>query len=174
LEEKDVCQPQGPKEVPDGYDALAARGTQTLMVRLADCQGIIIYDPASRTVALVHSGWRGSVQNIAGKTVLALAEKYSLNPGTFVAAVSPSLGPCCAEFIHYRDELPESFWEYKDEKDRFDFPAITKSQLVGAGLKPNNIELSGICTKCGPDFYSYRRKETGRFAVLAAVTGNNP
>ncbi|MDO9264113.1 MAG: laccase domain-containing protein, partial [Desulfosalsimonadaceae bacterium] len=79
--------------------------------------------------------------------------------------VSPSLGPCCSEFVHYRTEIPEPFWRYKDRRDHFNFWAITRDQLADCGIQRQNIELSNLCTKCNDHvFFSYRQaKQTGRF-----------
>ncbi len=79
-----------------------------LLIKIADCQSIFLVDPQSRIIANIHSGWRGSVQNIAGKTVRRLEERFGLNPAATFAAVSPSLGPCCAQFVNYRSEIPEN------------------------------------------------------------------
>jgi copper oxidase (laccase) domain-containing protein len=80
------------------------------------------------------------------------------------------LGPCCAEFKNFEEEIPERFWSYRDSKKRFDFWAISTDQLRRAGVRPERIEQSGLCTKCRTDlFFSYRgEKTTGR---LAAVIG---
>ncbi|MDR0354397.1 MAG: polyphenol oxidase family protein [Deltaproteobacteria bacterium] len=169
LEPGDVYQPQTPEETKQGYDAIVAGGGQSLLIKLADCQGIIVLDPASRALALIHNGWRGSVQNIVGLTVRAMAEKFSSAPSGFLAAVSPSLGPCCAEFKDYKTLLPESFLAFKDDRNHFDFPAITRKQLTEAGIPAENIESADVCTRCSPEFYSHRRGEAGRFAVLAGI-----
>ncbi|MDR2443923.1 MAG: polyphenol oxidase family protein [Deltaproteobacteria bacterium] len=153
-----------------GYDAVIGFPGQSLMIRVADCQGAIIFDPQSQMLALVHSGWRGSVKNILGQTIALLKDRFSLEPKNFLAAFAPSLGACCGEFIHYQRELPQSFTAFMTEKPfHFDFPAISRYQLVQAGMREENIEFSGLCTKCSPDFYSYRRGDTGRFAVVAGV-----
>ncbi|MDR1606837.1 MAG: polyphenol oxidase family protein [Deltaproteobacteria bacterium] len=176
-----LCDPQKPyhprsqKELISGYDALVTRPSdqnpgEALLIKLADCQGIILYHPQSQTLALAHSGWRGSVQNILGQTVSFLNKRFGLPPAELLAGISPSLGPCCAEFIHYEKELPEEFWRFQNPKNHyFDFWAISHWQLTQAGLKPQNIEIAGICTKCQPDFYSHRRGDDGRFALLAGI-----
>ncbi|MDR2142665.1 MAG: polyphenol oxidase family protein [Deltaproteobacteria bacterium] len=163
-------QPRSPETTLTGYDALVSPPGQSLLIKLADCQGILLFHPASGVLALAHSGWRGSTQNILGQTVAALQERLGLNPAELLAAVTPSLGPCCAEFVNYRQELPEAFWPFQNPLNHhFDFWAITRQQLTQAGLRPQNIEIAGLCTKCHPDFYSYRRGDTGRFALLAGT-----
>jgi YfiH family protein len=162
--------PRAPQDILRGYDALVSTDKTPLLIKLADCQGIILFHPQSLTLALIHNGWRGSVQNIAGKTVAFLDKHLGVAPSELLAGVSPSLGPCCAEFVNYAAELPQQFWSYQNPQNRhFDFWSITQDQLHTAGLLAHNIELAKICTKCQPDFYSYRRGDSGRFAVLAGI-----
>ena len=143
-----------------------------LTVKLADCQPVILYDPNRRVVANVHSGWRGSVENIVGKTVGKMTKAFGCRASDIYAGIGPSLGPCCAEFIHYRTEIPQSLWKYKDDAHRFDFWAITRDQLCEAGVSSRNIHSSGICTRCNPHlFFSYRGEgRTGRFGAVAGLT----
>jgi len=152
-------------------DALATNATGLgLLIKVADCQSILLVDPKSRIIANIHSGWRGSVQNIAGKTVRRLAEGFGLDPAQTLAAVSPSLGPCCAEFVNYRREIPEKLWPFQVRPEYFDFWAITRDQLTAAGISGENIEFAGKCTVCGKaDFFSYRGE--GRTGRMASIIG---
>lgn len=141
-----------------------------LMVKTGDCQAIILVDPVHHVIANVHCGWRGNVQNIAGLVVKTMNTRFGSNPKDIIAAISPSLGPCCAEFVSYKELFPRSFWKFQTRENHFDLWAISISQLVEAGLKPENISVSGWCTRCNPQyFFSYRReKRSGR---MAAVVG---
>ena len=161
--------PRRPEEVWPGFDAIVSAFGHSAMIKIADCQGLITYDPSSGVLALIHSGWRGSVQNIIGRTIKTMARMFKLDPANFIACCGPSLGPCHAEFTGYKTELPESFWPFKDERDHFDFPAISRQQLLKAGLRDSRIEFSGICTRCSESFYSYRRGDSGRFAIIAGL-----
>lgn len=145
-----------------------------LGIQLADCQAILLYDPVKSVVAIIHAGWRGSIQNIAGKTITHMQTGFSCQPADIRAAVSPSLGPCCSEFKNYQTEIPETFWSYRDHRNCFNFWAITRDQLTAAGVLKAHIEVSGICTRCNDHlFYSYRKNpETGRFAAVIAITDN--
>jgi hypothetical protein len=139
-----------------------------LLIKVADCQSILLVDPASRVIANIHSGWRGSIQNIAGKTISRLKKRYGLNPAETLAAISPSLGPCCAQFINYRSEIPDKFHSFEVRPEYFDFWAISRRQLIAAGINIANIEISEKCTVCGrADYFSYRaERQTGRMASL--------
>lgn len=157
---------------PPTADALvtATKGV-FLGIQVADCQPIFLWDPVRAVVANVHSGWRGSIQNIVGRTVAVMQARFDCRPADMVAAVGPSLGPCCSEFVHYRQEIPQRFWGYKDSADRFDFWAITRDQLQAAGLDPGNVVGSNLCTRCNTDrFFSYRGEgKTGRFAAVLGL-----
>jgi len=144
---------------------------KTLAIQVADCQGVMLYDPKQKVVANVHSGWRGSIQNITGKCVETMQSRFGCRPADIIAGVSPSLGPCCSEFVHYKTEIPKPFWPYKDRRDHFNFWAVTRDQLINCGLTPENIELSNLCTKCNVHlFFSYRQaKQTGRFVSVIGL-----
>lgn len=155
-------------------DALITdRPGAVLMIRTADCQPVLIYDPQKKVVAAIHSGWRGSVQNIIASTIEAMTAVFASSPADLYAGIGPSLGPCCAEFVNYREELPESFFSCKTGKNHFDFWEISRRQLLEKGVPDKNIRISGLCTRCNQDlFFSYRRdKITGR---LANIIGINP
>ncbi len=165
----DHYHPRRPEDIRQDCDALVApEAGVNLLIRVADCQGVILYDPVTRALGLVHSGWRGSARNILGAAVARMAE-FGVAPASLLAAIGPSLGPCCAEFVNYRHELPEHFQEFMVLENHFDFWAISRRQLTDSGLKPENVVDSGLCTKCSPDFFSYRRGEGGRFGIMAGV-----
>ena len=144
-----------------------------LLIQTADCQAVMIVDPQQRVVANVHSGWRGSVANIVGLTVTRMIREFGCDPARMVAAIGPSLGPCCAEFVHYKEEIPPRLWPFNVGENHFDFWRISRRQLIDAGLVQSRIHSSNLCTRCNPHlFFSYReQKRTGR---LAAIVGLKP
>ncbi|MBW1835653.1 MAG: peptidoglycan editing factor PgeF [Deltaproteobacteria bacterium] len=142
-----------------------------LLTQVADCQSVLMYDPVRRVVANVHSGWRGSIKNIIGRTIQTMKNKFSCTASHIIAGIGPSLGPCCAEFILYRNEIPSKFWTYKKGADHFDFWSISRDQLCESGVVQKNIYSSNVCTKCNTDaFFSYRGENTtGRFAAVIGL-----
>ncbi len=62
----------------------------------ADCVPLLIYDPDGRRLAAAHAGWQGTAQSVARAAVEALVEAGG-RPEGFLAAVGPSIGPCCYE-----------------------------------------------------------------------------
>lgn len=142
-----------------------------LVVQVADCQSLLLYDPARHVVANVHSGWRGSIKNITGRTIEKMGKRFGCKPKNIIAGTGPSLGPCCAEFVNYKKEIPSNLWKYKDNDNLFDFWALSRDQLLDAGLLIKNIHSSNICTKCNTDlFFSFRGEgTTGRFAAVIGL-----
>jgi hypothetical protein len=104
-----------------------------------------------------------------------MQQHFGCRPNRILAGIGPSLGPCCAEFINYKTEIPREFWRYKGPDDHFDFWAISFDQLLNAGVRAKHIESSQICTRCRTDeFFSYRaEKTTGRFAAVIGLKQMN-
>jgi polyphenol oxidase len=154
-----------------GDAMVSARAGKTLVVQVADCQPILFYDPKRRVVANAHCGWRGSLAGVAVRTVQVMAERFGSDGRDVLAGIGPSLGPCCAEFVNFRSEIPPALWSYRRGPTHFDFWAITRDQLIGAGLSADHVETSGICTRCNTErFFSYRgEKTTGRFPAAIGL-----
>ena len=160
-------------EVPE-VDILITRQTgMGLLIKQADCQAVMLYDPACRIAANIHCGWRGQVQNILEEAVGLLREQCGCNPQDLYAVIGPGLGPCCAEFRHFQQEFPSQLWTYQVRPAYFDLWRLSRDQLAAAGLKPERVETIGVCTRCREDeFFSYRRDgTTGR---QGAVIGLKP
>lgn len=146
-----------------------------LMLRFADCQPILLYDPEHRAIALVHAGWRGIAQGIAKRAVEALHRSFGSRPRNIIAGLGPAIGPCCymvgddvAAAMGYA--LPDWQAVMRLEGDgqwRFDLPAANAQQLLAAGVR--QVEAAALCTACHVDeFYSHRAEQgkTGRFGGL--------
>lgn len=144
---------------------------RALMIKHADCQAAIIYDPILRAVANVHCGWRGNVQNIYSEAVNFLHQKFGSKPENLLVGISPSLGPEKSEFKNYQTELPESFWKFQIKSTYFDLWEISRQQLLDLGVLASHIQIAGICThENSADFFSYRRdKVTGRNCAVALL-----
>lgn len=143
-----------------------------VLVKQADCQGTILFDPNRNVVAVAHCGWRGNVADILSKVVARMRAEFGSEESDLLACIGPSLGPCCAEFVDHRVIFPECFQVFGiDSTAKFDLKAISRWQLLNAGLREENIQISDICTRCRTDlFYSYRGEgRTGRFGTVAML-----
>lgn len=142
-------------------------------VRTADCLPILLVDTKHRAVAAVHAGWRGTVGGIAERAISLLQQMYGTNPDEVRAAVGPGIGKCCfevgpevaREFSRWHPELAAT-----DAKHRLDLVDINHRQLKGAGVKPENISLSDLCTVDRIDIlYSFRKEREKAGRMLAWI-----
>lgn len=163
----------------DGCDGMiTALAHVGLAIQTADCQAVLLHDPVHAVVAAAHCGWRGSVRGILPAIVARMVQDFDSNPDDIHAVISPALGVCCAEFINYREELPESFLPFRFGENSFDFPAISTMQLTEAGLQKENIRSLNICTSCDENYFSWRRtvrecgKTTGRNCSVIFLDGD--
>lgn len=152
-----------------------------LMGFYADCQLLLFCDPKNRAVGAVHSGWRGTAQSIAEKTVRLMGENYGTKPADLRVSIGPSICQDCFEtdgdvYNELTGEFGEKAAEFcykKGEKYHFDTKAITLWRLLEAGVKRENIDVSEDCTCCGSGelYWSHRRQglERGVHAGMIAV-----
>lgn len=158
------------KEPIPSCDALiTAKKGIGLMIKHADCQAALFYDPEAKVIAAVHAGWRGLGQKIYTKTIETLKTDFHCSPENLLVAISPSLG--MAEFKNYQQELPQEFWKYQERPLHFNLWDIAEDELIQAGVRVKNIEMAMICTQSNPqEYFSYRReKVTGRMGTVICL-----
>lgn len=162
---------RGHLEPPSADGMITREKGVGLCVQHADCQATLLYDPLHHVIAAVHAGWRGNVLNIYKSAVDKLQTQFGTNPKDLIACISPSLGPSHAEFIHYQNEFPSSFWKFQVKPNYFNLWEIARFQLEEIGVLKGHIEIASLCTYATPnDFFSFRRdKVTGRNVTLAAL-----
>ncbi|WP_242395344.1 peptidoglycan editing factor PgeF [Anaeromyxobacter oryzisoli] len=134
-------------------------------VSVADCVPVLLADPGSGAVCAVHAGWRGTIARVAAEGVRALAEIAGAPPSRLLAAVGPSIGPCCYEVS------PELADRFRTElgpvvaggpAPRLDLWAANRRVLEAAGVAPDRIEVLGRCTSCERDTFFSHRRDAGR------------
>lgn len=124
----------------------------------ADCVPILIHDPVNKTIAAVHSGWRGTFSGVIANTITAM---QSL--GCRVENLSCAIGPCIQQDNYevspdlYNDEYKQFFKpNSKPNHYLLDLPGIIEEQLRQQGV--SNIDNTKICTYANPDkYFSCRR-----------------
>jgi len=145
-------------------------------VRTADCVPVLLFDPVNRAIAAIHSGWKGTVLKISGKTIRLMTDIYGSNPKDMKALIGPSIGP---DSFQVGAEVAEKF-----AQAGFDMESILSDRgpriegtmqgglhidlweanrwiLQQAGVPKENIQVSGVCTYQNNDrFFSARREGT--------------
>ena len=152
------------REVEPECDALVTNTPGvTLAAFTADCTPILLQDPVTGAVGAVHAGWRGTVADITGNAVRAMAEQFGAKPENIRAAIGPNIGVCCFET---HADVPdavravlgaeaEGFIVPAGEKFRVDLKGVNAALLGRAGVR--HIEISDACTMCQPNrFWSHR------------------
>lgn len=162
-----VVDENSPKLV-DNCDSIITRSKNLpLMVMVADCIPILMFDSKQGVVAAIHAGRNSTFLEISKKSAEVFIEKFSSNPEDINVVFGASIQKCCYEVSEDLSKIVEnSFGKEFVENNYIDLQGINKKQLNDLGIK--NIEISNICTKCGDkSYFSYRKdKKTGRFAGI--------
>ena len=162
-----VVDENSPKLV-DNCDSIITRSKNLpLMVMVADCIPILMFDDKKGIIAAIHAGRNSTFLEISKKTAEVFIEKFSSNPKDITVVFGASIQKCCYEVSDELSKIVEnSFGKEFVENNYIDLQGINKKQLNDLGIK--NIEISNICTKCGDkSYFSYRKdKKTGRFAGI--------
>ena len=183
-----------PPEPCKGDASATNRPGLLLGVQTADCIPILLVDPKNRAVATIHAGWRGTLARIAVKAIGQMQMHFRTKPVDLLAAIGPAIGGCCYEVgtevaIQFHSQFadaPDWFDEFRtgDEPNPvqwlnmmppghqpppknvlLDLKKANRAQLLAAGLRPQNIFVSDLCTACRPDLlFSYRKQgpQSGR------------
>lgn len=154
-----------------------------LSMNFADCAPVFLYDPRHQAIGLGHAGWRGTVVDLPGAMVRAMAVQFGSRPDDLIAAVGPCIGPCCYEvgdevihavegaFAEASSLLPGNGHRPGGGRvAHFDLPAANRANLANSGVR--HIEMAGLCTACHTDlFFSHRAEHgrTGRFGTVFAL-----
>jgi YfiH family protein len=189
-----------PAKICQGDASITNRPGLLLAVQTADCVPILLVDPKKRAVAAIHAGWRGTLQRIVVKAIGKMQMQFKSNPADLLAAIGPSIGGCCYEvgtevakqFLSQFAEAPEWFDEFRtgDEPNPIqwlnmmppghqpppknvllDLRKANRAQLLGVGLRAQNVFASDLCTACRRDLLFSYRKEGAQSGRLMSVIG---
>jgi polyphenol oxidase len=155
-----------------------------LSVKVADCVPILLADSRTGAVAAVHAGWRGTSAGVVGAVVQSMVATFGSRPADLVAAVGPSIGPCCyrvgdevraafAEGGRWTAQLGRWFSSTPVGTPAHGVPGVSPSggapslfldtwaanadQMTAAGVPGSAVHVSRLCTSCHRDvFHSYR------------------
>ena len=166
-----------------GADALVTDTPGLLLFLLfADCVPVYFVDPVRKVVGLAHAGWRGTAENIAGKTMQTMTSEFGCVPSACFAAVGPSIG---ASSYEVGPEVADRFRSLPGARAssvvmprsdlggtfNLNLRAVIFGQLLYAGLPAGAIAVCDEDTyRNKRDFFSYRREgKTGRMAGFIGI-----
>jgi len=142
-----------------------------IAISMADCVGIFIYDKVERVIAGVHSGWRGTKQEILKKTLLQLQTEFDSESENLFAYIAPSISQNNYEVgSEVAEQFDEKYFTPKREKFLLDVSQINYDMLIDFGIPKSQIEKSNLCSYNENYIHSFRRDKTksGRaFGVIA-------
>jgi copper oxidase (laccase) domain-containing protein len=140
----------GPTHCHPGVDALITNlPNELLAIYVADCAAIYLADPVRKSIALLHSGKKGTEQNILAEAVRKMTSLYGTDPADIVCVVSPCIRPP----------------DYET-----DFAGTIASQAAALGI----VNFHDSCENTAADLtrhYSYRMEkgQTGRMLALFSI-----
>lgn len=155
----------------------------TLVTFYADCVPLYLLDPVHKAIGLSHSGWRGTVKRMGFHTLSAMEKAFGTRPEEVIACIGPSICKSCFEVgeevveefqkgFHprYHTELFEP--NGKPGKYQLDLWRANEIVFAEAGVLPENIHTTNICTMCNPEhLYSHRimGNERGNLAAFLCL-----
>lgn len=161
-----------------------------LVTFYADCVPLYFVDPVRKAIGLSHSGWRGTVGKMANITVKKMQDVFGSEPKDIVAAVGPSI---CRDCYEVSEEVIEQFRKHYDKKiwsglfyqkesqkgtDKYqlDLWKANEQNLLEAGILPQHMAVTNLCTCCNPEIlFSHRVLgwERGNLSAFLALTEEN-
>ena len=149
-----------------------------LVTSYADCVPLYFVDPVRKAIGLSHSGWKGTVGHIGQKTVGKMHEVYGSEPKDIVAAIGPSICQSCYEVSDdvaeaFRtnftaDEAADILLDKGNGKYQLDLWKANWYVLTDAGILPEHLSVTDLCTACHPDLLWSHRKTNGQRGGLSA------
>lgn len=144
--------------------------TRSLVITVADCMPIFLWDSGTGAIGLLHSGWMGT--GILINAVKLMKALYGSKVKDIKTILGPCIGPCCytvdeSRAVFFEQEFGRSSVIREAGKPRLDLRAANTSiaKKLGLGLIINEE----YCTCCNPIFGSFRRQGPKVFTRMAAV-----
>ena len=145
----------------------------------ADCVPLLFVDPVRRAVGLSHSGWRGTAQGMGARTAEAMEKAFGSRPEDLLVGIGPSI---CRDCYEVSEDVAEAFrtlfageefrklspgpeqvlFEKGGGKYQLDLWKANEAVLLAAGIRPEHISMTDVCTCCNPDLLFSHRASGGR------------
>lgn len=162
----------------EGVDGHVTGSAGTMLcVTVADCTPVYLLHPKTKTVALLHAGWRGTAAGILerGVQTLLVASQGIPEEGGAEGIVCHLGVSICGECYEVGPEVFQALGRFANSqkpaaegaKGMLDVRAVLAAQAEALGIK--EITVSGHCSKHGEGWYSARGGESGRMVGYLGV-----
>ena len=147
----------------------------------ADCILYLLFDKNKKVIGNIHSGWKGSYQEIILKCINSMILNYNCRPEDIIVCICPSIRKCCFEVdSDVRDLFYEKFSYLKninefivkdEEKNKFfiDTVGINNVLLKEKGILEKNIFDCNICSYCNKDIIQSYRVDKPNWELATAI-----
>lgn len=145
----------------------------------ADCVPLLFYDPVHEVIAMAHSGWKGTVARIGKRMLEAMRDAYGTDASDVIGAIAPSICQSCYEVS---EDVAQAFLaefgaqDYSklavsrgDGKYLLDLQQACYLVLTEAGMLPEHIDVTDICTCCNPGLLFSHRASKGLRGNLGVI-----
>ena len=173
-----------PKAYRDVDGLITNEPKVVLSTFFADCVPLYFVDPVHKAIGLSHSGWRGTVGRMGEKTLWKMKEEFQTNAKDVLAAIGPSICQECyeisgdvakefaKEFKGHEREILSPFSEETDmaDTDKFhlDLWKCNEIVLTEAGILPQHLAVTNVCTCCNANVLFSHRASQGKRGNLGA------
>ena len=166
------------------YDGLITNEKNLLLCTVeADCVPVYFYDPVKEVIAMVHSGWKGTVQKISEVTIQKMRNTFGCNPEDLKVAIGPHICKDCYEvgqdvFEEFalsfdKSEIEKIFTPKNAEKYLLNLQEAVKLTVIKNEVPEKNVFLTDLCTYHsqieGHSLCSYRRTKSPNQRMLTAI-----
>jgi YfiH family protein len=152
----------------EGVDGHLTHVPGVLMaVTIADCVPIFLVAPQQRGVALLHAGWRGVAEGMLEEGVGRMQAELGVHPAHLHVHLGPAISGTRYEV---GAEVFEALGIFGGEANGpLDLRRHLTDRAVRLGIPRDHIDVSPICTREDPRFYSHRGGDSGRQVALLGV-----
>ena len=152
---------------------LSTRGL--VMTIAADCVLVLLADEQKGIVGCFHAGWRGTLEQIAAKTV-NLMRADGAQAENIKVAIGPSICPRCYEVSPdhartFQRMFGTDVVEKKKSKWYVDLALANAMELKRTGVRSRNIDTCTTCTFENPQLFSWRRERPRLSGEHVAMIG---
>ena len=173
-----------PLDESQPYDGLITNEKNLLLCTVeADCVPVYFYDPVKEVIAMVHSGWKGTVKKISEVAIKKMESSFGCRPQDLLVAIGPHICKDCYEvgrdvFEEFSrsfesPDLQKIFIQKNQEKYLLNLQEAVKLTLTENGVPASNIFSAEVCTLHskiqGYSFCSYRRTKSKTERMLTAI-----